>query len=205
MSNEQPPQPIESLDVLVHPFFGMSRHVPYDGDFFCGAYNSVGVFAQEHFPGHLPGHAYARLLAELWKERIRTIAPDPAHALLFVPYAGSGLMHYPLTPQEEEIRNLALFAKGKLGNRCIIGLPRLEQQARQKVVQRCTPDSTLPIHSYGEISHLCVLGEVADLMTPLFIRGVQFEHHPHLELCGDRIEGKREAYARLYPQPEVHL
>ena len=94
MNNDERARSIESLDVLVHPFFGMSRHVHYDGDFFCGAYIGVGAFAQEHFPEHLPGHAYARLLAELWKERIRTIAPAPAHALLFIPYDGSGLVHY---------------------------------------------------------------------------------------------------------------
>ncbi|MDO8642839.1 MAG: hypothetical protein Q7R76_04630 [Candidatus Woesearchaeota archaeon] len=202
MNNEQPP--IESLDVLVHPFFGMRNPIPYDGEFLRTPYAKVGAFIQGQFPGDMPGHEYARLLEALWKERISTIAADPAHALLFVPYASSELLRgQKPTLLDEQTRSLALFAKEQLGTRCIFGLPHLEEEARHEVVQRCSPDATIPIHSYGEISYLCVLGETADLMTLLAVRGFQFEHHHRLDLCGDRIEGKREAYARLLTRQEA--
>lgn len=206
MNNNQSAQPIESLDVLVHPFFGMRNRVPYDGfpyngDFLQREYAKIGAFVREQFSGNMPGHAYAELLEHMWKERIHAIAADPTNALLLVPYASAEVLTPPPLPRDEHIRNLGLFAQRHLGNRCIIGLPSGENIARQEVVKRCTP--TVSLHSYGEVSDFCVLDEVYRLMMLLPSHGVKVQHHRHLELCGDRIEGKREAYARFYPQPEA--
>ncbi len=199
--NEQPR--IESLDVLVHPFFGMRNPIPYDGEFLRTPYAKVGAFIQGQFPGDMPGLAYAGLLEKLWQERIRTIADDPAHALLFVPYTSSELMKPPLTLRDHHIRALALFAQEQLGKQCIIELPGVENLARQEVMQRSTPGTTLHVHSYGEVSEVCVLEEVYALMLLLPSRHIQVQHQRHLELCGDRIEGKQEAYTRLVAEPEA--
>ena len=209
MVNEQPR--IESLDVLVHPLWGMKEdelHAqsdePYGRPIVAREYAQVNRFIREHFSGKNKAWEYARLLHEMWKKRIKEVAANPTHALLFVPFTGFGT--YPgetPTLQNELQHALGLYAQEQLETRCFIGLPNLEEQAREKVAECCTPNSTVSIYSYGEISYLCVLGVAADVMVLLTIRGVQIEHHHRLDLCGDRIEGKREGYARLVAEPEA--
>lgn len=195
---------IATIDLLVHPFYGMGLVPPYY-DSKEGAYAAVQGIATSRLleVGMATGRLsiekapflvretqktsgeYRDAMAFLWREQIKKIARQE-HVYM-------GLLcsepHPEITPHQEA---LARFAETELGDRLVRGEYEKESDAHARLAQRVQGYGEVAIYAFGEVSDRCVRNEGLALSRELRQAGIRNVPQCDPVLCADLREGKEE-------------
>ncbi len=190
-----------TIDLLVHPFYGMGLIPPYY-DSKEGAYAAVQGLATSRLlevsmaRGRLSiekaaflmretqktSEEYRDAMAFLWRERIKRMPRQE--------YAYMGLLcsepHPEITPHQEA---LAQFAQTELGDRIVVGNYG-DAEFYNQMAQRIRGHKEAVIYAFGEVSDRCVTTEGRALSEKLTEAGIQNDLMCDPILCADLREGK---------------
>lgn len=191
---------IDSIDILVHPWWGLgfgSRYSERERIAWRKA-GVVGSFVRKHdWNNEDPDKAYGNLLMWLWKRRVAHLATDPKSALAIV-----WSNHDDVRSLEEE---LAEYAQEQLGRRVIHDeLLQMPSILYRRVQYYFEPQNGVTLRAYGELSYACVTSILCAAIRYFQAQGMPVHGHVVInELCGDTLTGKGEAYTQWRAEMEA--
>ncbi len=179
MAEEIPPE--ITLDLLIHPWYGLS---PIREDLYgvpSGYYRELQKILSQR---NISSRMYADLLFNLYLDRFDAEAHNPQYRVIFVEDDRSYLRSKNdlLAQQAKEILGEKFIREAKFEYRVHL-LDLLPE------VVRC---SKVNLRVYGEVSVLCVSAYSNFACASLSEAGLSFESRVLSKLCGDRVEGKEE-------------
>lgn len=195
-----------TIDLLVHPFYGMGLVPPYY-DSVEKAYETVQGLATSPLLRAVDvlsrpsiekmavllkrsedaSEEYCGMLELLWQKRIKSIAKQEHTYMGFL----FSEPHKRVTPHQEA---LARFAQTELGDRLVIGAYG-DAEVHNRLAQRVQGYNEAVIYAFGEVSDRCVRTEGLILFEKLTEAGVKNEARCHPVLCADLRDGKEQALA----------
>lgn len=172
-----------TLDVLVHPWYGMPIYHQnrYGRSYLC--YEKVQDFIKNQ---NLTSNSYAELLFCLYAQRVDALALNSL--------AGMSVVLLPIQRQVESLRaRFEDYVKERLPSQRLNFVDEGFFGNAAKLPSFITSQDVVEVNVYGEISHICVqshLGLLSNLAGRYPIQGRIVK-----ELCGDLVDGKKDALA----------
>ncbi len=191
---------METIDILVHPWWGLGSGLRYSERerlTMRGAGAVAPFVKKQDWNGEDPNRAYGNLLLWLWKQRVTHLASDPTSALAIV-----WSNHKDVRNLEEELKE---YAKKQLGMRVIHdALLEIPDILYRRVQDYFRLQNGVTLRAYGELSYACVTSILYAAIAHFQAQGMPVHDYAIIKkLCGDTLTGKREAYAQWRAETEA--